>query len=86
MLPLTDDICARALADVNALSDDALSTLSVAYRTLGPEETPAAQADIEHELIFVDTVGIIDPPREEARQAILEAQQVGIRAGHQLPR
>lgn len=79
VLPLTEAILAKALADVNALSDDALRTLSVAYRTLSPEESPTAGANLERDLIFVGTVGIIDPPREEAAQAIREAQQAGIR-------
>lgn len=79
VLPLTDAIRAKALSDVNALSDDALRTLSVAYRPLAADETPATGADLERDLIFVGTVGIIDPPREEAAQAITEAQRAGIR-------
>ncbi len=79
VLPLTDVIRAKALADVNALSDEALRTLSVAYRLLCPDETPATGKDLERDLIFVGTVGMMDPPREEAAQAIREAQLAGIR-------
>lgn len=79
VLPLTQDIRARALADVNALSDDALRTLSVAYRPLAPDELLEAGTDLERDLIFVGTVGIIDPPREEAAQAIQEARKAGIK-------
>jgi P-type Ca2+ transporter type 2C len=79
VLPLTDAIRARALADVNTLSDDALRTLSVAYRSLGPDESLAAGPALEQDLIFVGTVGIIDPPRAEAARAIEEAQRAGIR-------
>ncbi len=70
---------ARAIADVNALSDAALRTLSVAYRPLGPDEDPAAAEALERDLIFVGTVGIIDPPREEVAEAIREARRAGIR-------
>lgn len=77
--PLTDAIRTRALADVNALSDDALRTLSVAYRPLAPNESIEAGTALEQNLIFVGTVGIIDPPREEAAQAIKEARRAGIR-------
>lgn len=79
VLPLTDAIRAKVLAEVNALSDDALRTLSVAYRQLAAEEVLESGEKLEHDLIFVGTVGIMDPPREEAAQAIREAQQAGIR-------
>ena len=78
----------RILADVDALSADALRTLAVAYRPLAADEavsdSDAADegtdgARLERDLIFVGTVGIIDPPREEAAVAIAEAQRAGIR-------
>jgi magnesium-transporting ATPase (P-type) len=70
---------ARILADVDALSDAALRTLAVAYRPLGTTNAQAADDELERDLIFVGTVGIIDPPREEAAVAIREAQGAGIR-------
>jgi Ca2+-transporting ATPase len=79
MLPMTDALRARALGDVEALSDEALRTLSVAYRPLARDESPQAGEALEHDLIFVGTVGIIDPPRAEAAPAIDEAHRAGIR-------
>jgi magnesium-transporting ATPase (P-type) len=79
VLPLTDTIRARALADVNQLSDAALRTLSVAYRPLAPDELPESGAALEQDLIFVGTVGIIDPARTEAAPAIAQAHGAGIR-------
>ncbi|MDO9400040.1 MAG: cation-translocating P-type ATPase [Polaromonas sp.] len=76
---LDDALRARILADVDTLSDAALRTLAVAYRPLGPEEDPQAGQSLERGLIFVGTVGMIDPPREEAAQAIAEARRAGIR-------
>ena len=78
------DAAARAaiLADVDALSGAALRTLAVAYRPLEPGEADGADLDadaLERDLVFVGTVGIIDPPREEAAVAIREAQRAGIR-------
>jgi magnesium-transporting ATPase (P-type) len=69
----------RALADVVRLGDEALRTLAVAYRPLAPDEAAEATPDLERELIFVGTVGIIDPPRPEAGVAIREAHRAGIR-------
>ena len=69
----------RLLADVDTLTDAALRTLAVAYRPLAPGEEATAGEALEHDLIFVGTVGMIDPPREEAAVAIAEARRAGIR-------
>ena len=69
----------RVLADVATLSDAALRTLAVAYRPLDPGEDAQGAESLERNLIFVGTVGIIDPPREEAAVAIREALRAGIR-------
>ena len=79
VVDLDDALRARALADVDKLADAALRTLAVAYRPLAPGEDPKAIGTLERNLIFVGTVGIIDSPREEARQAIGEAFRAGIR-------
>jgi magnesium-transporting ATPase (P-type) len=70
---------AQAHANVERLSDEALRTLAVAYRPLRADEDPQASEKLEHDLIFVGTVGIIDPPRGEAALAIAEARRAGIR-------
>jgi Ca2+-transporting ATPase len=70
---------ARVLADVDRLSSAALRTLAVAYRPLAEGEDPASAGGLEHGLIFVGTVGMIDPPRPEAGAAIAEARRAGIR-------
>ncbi|HLF12593.1 MAG TPA: cation-translocating P-type ATPase, partial [Gammaproteobacteria bacterium] len=79
VVALDDTRRARILADVDSLSDDALRTLAVAYRPLDAGEDAAAGEALERDLIFAGTVGIIDPPREEAALAIREAHRAGIR-------
>ena len=79
VLPFDDALRARALDDVDRLSGEALRTLSVAYRPLAPGENLQDAEVLEKDLIFVGTVGIIDPPRPEAAQAIREAHRAGIR-------
>ena len=79
VVALDDALRTRILADVDALTDAALRTLAVAYRPLAADEDPAAAGALERELIFVGTVGIIDPPRPEAALAIKEARGAGIR-------
>ena len=77
-MPLTDERRARIDAGVDAMADDAMRTLAVAFRRLDDPATPMDES-LEHDLTFVGTVGIVDPPREEARQAIAEAHAAGIR-------
>jgi magnesium-transporting ATPase (P-type) len=79
VLPLDDARRARILDEVDSLSGEALRTLAVAYRPLDPNEDAAAGESLERDLIFVGTVGIIDPPREEAGVAVRDAHRAGIR-------
>src|SRR5690554_709202 len=79
VVPLDQDMRARILGDVAAMGRDALRTLGVAYRPLAPGEEDASDEQLEQGLAYVGTVGIIDPPREEAATAIAEAQRAGIR-------
>jgi magnesium-transporting ATPase (P-type) len=86
--PLTDARRAAIGADVDRLADRALRTLAVAYRPLPDVEPPAPTGSdgsvrsleaLEHELVYLGMVGIIDPPRPEARVAIAEAHRAGVR-------
>ena len=79
IVALDEALRARLLADVDTLTDAALRTIAVAYRPLAPGEDHSAAEALEHNLVFVGTVGMIDPPREEAAVAIREARRAGIR-------
>jgi magnesium-transporting ATPase (P-type) len=76
-VPLDDARRTEILAVVDRLADDALRTLGVALRPL--DAAPQDDEDVERELTFAGIVGIIDPPRTEARAAIADAHRAGIR-------
>lgn len=76
---LTDARRSEILSTVDRLADLALRTLAVAYRPLPSGERPPADESIERDLVYLGLVGIIDPPRAEARTAIAEAAGAGIR-------
>jgi Ca2+-transporting ATPase len=65
----------------DALAGRALRTLGVAFRSSVQEtELPAANADqIERDLVFAGLIGMIDPPRAEAIDAVTRAKRAGIR-------
>jgi P-type Ca2+ transporter type 2C len=78
--PLSDARRGEVLKSVDRLAGQALRTLAVAYRPLEDgERPPPAGPALEHELVYLGLVGIIDPPRPEARTAIDEAAAAGVR-------
>ncbi len=83
--PLTDADRNRWSEAIDRLGDDALRTLAVAYRTLSfdgdldPDDLDLDGDTAEDDLVLLAVVGIMDPPRPEAGQAIEVAHQAGIR-------
>ncbi len=79
--PLNDDRRAEILKKVDALAGQALRTLGIAFRTLSADAADSGNVDerVEHDLVFVGLIGIIDPPREEAKEAVARAKHAGIR-------
>ena len=61
-----------------AMAREALRVLGLAYRRL-PEVPDLESEAADPELVWVGLVGMIDPPRPEARQAVDHCRQAGIR-------
>jgi P-type Ca2+ transporter type 2C len=76
---LTNTRRAEIVATVDRLADLALRTLAVAYRPLPDGARPPEGDSVERELVYLGMVGIIDPPRPEARSSIAEATDAGVR-------
>ena len=81
--PLTPERRAAILETNEALAGQALRTLGVAGRWLTGEALAEHSAHpderVEQDLAFAGLIGIIDPPRAEARDAVARARHAGIR-------
>lgn len=79
--PLSAERRTQILADNEALAGEALRTLGVAARLLPKKGLAEDEFDerIEQDLVFLGLIGMLDPPREEAQEAVARAKDAGIR-------
>lgn len=81
--PLTSGRRDEILEINEGLAGEALRTLGVAVRQLTDEalatHTASPDGHVEQHLVFAGLIGMIDPPRDEARDAVARARGAGIR-------
>ena len=61
------------------MAKEALRVLACAYKELDHKPTKEEMQNIESGLIFIGMVGMIDPPREEAKKAVEKCKTAGIK-------
>lgn len=62
-----------------AMAKDALRVLTMGYKEIDHEPTDEEMKTIESDLIYVGMVGMIDPPREEVKDAVAKCKRAGIK-------
>ncbi|MGE5213060.1 MAG: cation-translocating P-type ATPase [Nitrospirota bacterium] len=75
IVPLSSERREQVLEQSHEMAKRALRVLSLAYRNLDNDLPDYREAD----LVFTGLVGMLDPPREEARTAVAKCQSAGIR-------
>jgi Ca2+-transporting ATPase len=78
---LTEQRRREILKTIDELACEALRTLGVAYRVVSADafETENVDERVEENLVFAGLIGMRDPPREEAKDAVARAKRAGIR-------
>ncbi len=79
--PLSDERRTEILKVNEKLAGEALRTLGVAFGTIAKDAFKGDEVDgrVEHDLVFTGLIGMIDPPRAEAKEAVARAKMAGIR-------
>lgn len=77
---LLDDGSKETISDKNAeMASKALRVLGVAFKDVMELPEELTTENLETDLTFVGLVGMIDPPRQEVKQAVAECFDAGIR-------
>ncbi|NMA65458.1 MAG: calcium-translocating P-type ATPase, SERCA-type [Clostridiaceae bacterium] len=78
-LPMTQENKQIVMQANKSMADKALRVLAVAIKKLDSLPEDLTPENNEKDLIFVGLVGMIDPPRPEAKEAVRICKQAGIR-------
>lgn len=77
-IPLDSGERTRLLTINESMANDALRVLGIAYREL-PRRERYSDDEVEKDLVFLGYAGMMDPPREEAVEAVKACRRVSIR-------
>lgn len=77
--PISDQQRQEILQVNQQMAKNALRVLALAYKIVKQPYAEPTSDQVEQDLIFAGLVGMIDPERPEAKNAVVEAQRAGIK-------
>jgi len=77
VLPLSDNDKKSIIAESHRMAENALRVLGLAYRSLNGNSL--SDDEIQENMVFAGLVGMIDPPREEVKEAVKTCDHAGIK-------
>jgi P-type Ca2+ transporter type 2C len=75
---MTEEYRNQTLVDLKSMTSQALRVLALAYKNMKPSEGFEDKDGLEDHLIYVGMVGMMDPPRKEAKEAVELCEKAGI--------
>ncbi len=79
IVPMTDELAERVRMENGRMASKALRVLSLSMKVYDDKPSDFDSDSLEHDLIMVGLVGMIDPIRPEVRAAVEECKSAGIR-------
>ena len=79
IMPMTEELAANVKRDNARMAGKALRVLSLAARVYHERPSDFSDEALEHDLIFIGLLGMIDPIRPEVKAAVAECRTAGIR-------
>lgn len=78
-LPLSPQREKAVSNSIEELASQALRTIAIAYKEVDSKTDFQSEEDVESKLTFIGLQGMIDPPRPEVQDSILECREAGIK-------
>ncbi len=79
VIPMTEELREKLLAENKKMADKALRVLAAAYKNHDELPDDLSAEKLENGLIFLGLAGMIDPVRPEVKEAIKKCRKAGIR-------
>lgn len=74
---MTRELERKIIKANDAMALDALRVIAVAYKRL--DYLPYSRDELESDLTFIGLIGMLDPPRQEAAEAVIKCRLAGIK-------